>query len=116
MQIPDVKSIVEVFQKYPNATLVLVCMAQPLFDGMPPIRIYSMCTDNKFTADDVNARRCSMKNALQAERTTDQAWSGDGDSRNMKSMRVSVELGVPIPESKKKILYIFRLALNVALY
>ena len=43
--VTDAKSIVDVFEKYPRATLVLVVMTQPLAEGMPPIRILSFCTE-----------------------------------------------------------------------
>ena len=45
-----VNSIVEVFERFLRAGLMLIVMAQPQVDGIPPIRILSFCTDKKFTA------------------------------------------------------------------
>jgi hypothetical protein len=65
-------------------------MAQPLFDSIPPIRIISCCTDNKFTAEDVKARVHSILALV---------CSADGDAREMKFMRETEEMGLPVPKS-----------------
>nr|CAH0104240.1 unnamed protein product [Daphnia galeata] len=48
--VTHVNSIVEVFERFLRAALMLIVMAQPQVDGIPPIRILSFCTDKKFTA------------------------------------------------------------------
>ncbi|EFX70567.1 hypothetical protein DAPPUDRAFT_328025 [Daphnia pulex] len=97
--VTDIKSIVDVFEEFPRATLVLVVMAQPLVDSIPPIRILSFCTDNKFTAEDVKARMHSIITALAAEGILALVCSADGDAREMKFMRETEELGLPVPNS-----------------
>ncbi|KAK4005662.1 hypothetical protein OUZ56_010705 [Daphnia magna] len=97
--VTDVKSIVDVFQRFPRATLMLVVMAQPLVDGIPPIRILSFCTDNKFTAEDVTARMHTIITALAAEGILALVCSADGDAREVKFMRETEELGLPVPKS-----------------
>ncbi|KAK4012282.1 hypothetical protein OUZ56_021383 [Daphnia magna] len=97
--VTDVKSIVDVFERFPRATLMLVVMAQPLVDGIPPIRILSFCTDNKFTAEDVTARMHTIITALAAEEILALVCSADGDAREVKFMRETEELGLPVPKS-----------------
>ncbi|KAK4045387.1 hypothetical protein OUZ56_032994 [Daphnia magna] len=97
--VTDVKSIVDVFERFPRATLMLVVMAQPLVDGIPPIRILYFCTDNKFTAEDVTARMHTIITALAAEGILALVCSADGDAREVKFMRETEELGLPVPKS-----------------
>jgi hypothetical protein len=105
--VTDIKSIVDVFEEFPRATLVLVVMAQPLVDSIPPIRILSFCTDNKFTAEDVKARMHSIITALAAEGILALVCSADGDAREMKFLRETEELGLPVPKSIYNFLCIF---------
>ncbi len=99
--VTHVKSIVDVFECFPRATLMLIVMAQPLVDGIPPIRILSFCTDNKFTAEDVSARMHTIITALAAEGILALVCSVDGDAREIKFMRETdeQELELPVPKS-----------------
>ncbi|KAK4030977.1 hypothetical protein OUZ56_024407 [Daphnia magna] len=93
--VTDIKSIIDVFEEFRRATLMLVVMALPLVDRLPPIRILSFCTDNKFTAEDVKARMHFIISAFAAEGILALVCSADADAHEMKFMRETEELGIP---------------------
>ena len=95
--VTHVKSIVNVF--FLRATLVLIVMAQPQVDGISPSRILSFCTDIKFKAEDVTARMHTIITALAAEGILALVCFADGDAREMKFMRETEELELPVLKS-----------------
>ena len=91
-------AIENMFSTAPLAKYAYVYMAQPLCQGVPPFCLACMGTDNKFTAQHVMLRwkhiymGCWKRNILVV------SFGGDGDSRLMKAMRISVSLSIPSTE------------------
>jgi hypothetical protein len=86
--------IVKMFQNYPRATVCMIVMAQPLADGMPPMRLCSFGSDNRFTSCDVKNRLKTVQDILKSEGIEVTGYSADGDSRELKVMRQMLQLGV----------------------
>ena len=59
-----VARIINAFDKLDKATNVLIIMAQPMSDAVPPMRICSFGTNNKYTAVDVHNRLSTISAAL----------------------------------------------------
>ena len=91
-------AIENMFHNTPLAKYAYVYMAQPLYRGVPPFCLACMGTDNKFTAQHVMLRwkhiymQCWKRNIQVV------SFGGDGDSRLMKAMRISVCLATPAVE------------------
>jgi len=72
---------VRMFSTYKRATVLIVVMAQPMGDGIPPIRICSFGSDNTFKTTDVKHRLETMVSLLKTEGNIVLTYSADGDSR-----------------------------------
>ena len=75
-----------------------VYMAQPLCSSVPPICLACFGTDNKFTAEDVMLRWKYINEQCAQRNITVLSFGSDGDSRLMKSMKVSASFRTPQPE------------------
>ena len=71
-----------------------VYMAQPLASNIPPFRLSCIGTDQKFTAQHVLQRWQYIYSQCTERGITVASFGGDGDSRIMKAMRVSVSLSI----------------------
>jgi hypothetical protein len=71
----------------------MVVMAQPLADGIAPLRICSFGSDNRFTSADVKNRLDFIKDILKKNDIEVLGYSTDGDSRELKTMREQLKLG-----------------------
>lgn len=69
-------------------------MAQPLKENIPPFCLSIFGTDNKFLASDVLKRWSYIKEELEKLNIKILGISSDGDSRLLKSMKISSQLGV----------------------
>ena len=93
------EDIVTIFRKFQRATVVMVVMVQPLADKVPPLRLCSFGSDNKFTSDDVKRRLHFIENELKKSGIEVLTYSSDGDTRELKMMRQKLELGVQRSQS-----------------
>ena len=75
-----------------------VYMAQPLCSSIPPICLACLGTDNKFKAEDVMLRWKYIIEQCAQRNITVLSFGSDGDSRLMKSMKVSASFRTPQPE------------------
>lgn len=82
-----------IFKKFKRATSIMVIMTQPLAPKATPVRICSFGTDNRFTSDDVKNRLKTIRSELETIGIQVLTYSADGDSREMKVMRQSLQLG-----------------------
>ena len=80
------------FQNNAISKCAVVCMVQSLYHNAPPFILACLGTDNKFTAKHVLQRWQYIYNECAKRGITVLNFSGDGDSRIMKSMRVSTSL------------------------
>ena len=71
-----------------------VYMAQPLASNIPPFCLSCIGTDQKFTAQHVLQRWQYIYSQCTERGITVASFGGDGDSRIMKAMRVSVSLSI----------------------
>lgn len=69
-------------------------MAQPLKENIPPFCLCIFGTDNKFLASDVLRRWDFIKEELERLNINILGMSSDGDSRLLKSMKISSKLGI----------------------
>ncbi len=60
---------------------MIVMLAQPLGDGIPPMRICSFSNDNSFTATDVKNRLDTIVSLLKEKGISVLTYSPDRDSR-----------------------------------
>ena len=88
-----VARIINAFDKLDKATNVLIIMAQPMSDAVPPMRICSFGTNNKYTAVDVHNRLSTISAALTEVGIRILTYSADGDTRELKMMRTLMKLG-----------------------
>ena len=86
------KAIEEMFSKNQMAKYAYVYMATPLAVDAPPFCLACFGTDNKFTAEPVMLRWQYISEECQKRGITVLRFGGDGDSRVMKGMRISVGL------------------------
>jgi hypothetical protein len=97
------------FCKYEWATSIMVIMAQPLDVKAPPVRICYFGTNNKFTAIDVENRIAYITSELKKNGIWVETYSADGDARELKMMRNTINLGISPPvrgiKSKKYVKY-----------
>ncbi|XP_045029595.1 uncharacterized protein LOC123477582 [Daphnia magna] len=98
------EDIVNLFEKYERAAVVITVMAQTMDEQIPAIRIASFCSNNRFTADDVKHRANYIEAELNKLGIRMLTYSADGDSREMKMMRQVLNLGAlpPVSHDKKK--------------
>lgn len=97
-KVKTAEDIINMFASFERATNVMVIMAQPLAKNVSPIRILSFGTNNKFTADDVKNRVTKIETELNNAGIKVLSYSADGDSRELKMMRQTLQLGVSIPK------------------
>ena len=76
-------------------------MAQPLAN-VPPLRICSFGSNNKFTSDDVRRRVETIRDELKQAGITMLTYAADGDTRELKFMRENIQLGISPPKRKRK--------------
>ncbi len=69
------------FSTYKMATVLIVVVAQPMGDGIPPIRICLFGSDNTFKTTDVKHRLKTIVSLLKTEGIIVLTYSADGDSR-----------------------------------
>ena len=69
-----------------------VYMAQPLLYGAPAFVLACVGTDNKFCAEDVQKRWSYILTECKKRDITVVSFGADGDSRELKSMKLSVQL------------------------
>lgn len=97
--------IVKLCHNYEKATNAIVIMAQPLSDAVPPFRLCCFGTDNRYTASDVQSRHAKVEEELKKYGIILLTFAADGDSREMKVMRSSVELGLNVHDFSKILFY-----------
>lgn len=97
-KVKTAEDIIHLFETLPRASFVVVVMAQPLAD-VPGLRICSFASDNRFTTEDVKARKATIAAALEAEGIVMLSFSADGDARELKMERQDLELGKKPPKS-----------------
>ena len=85
-------AIESMFQKNAISKYAVVYVAQPLSSNAPPFVLACLGTDNKFTAKHVLQRWNYLYHECAKQGITVLNFSGDGDSRIMKSIRVSTSL------------------------
>lgn len=94
-----VKTAVDIFaafQTRKKASVVSVCMAQPLCDGSSPLRLFSIANANRYKSEDLASRMETLCEELAANGIETLVYSADGDSREMKFMRQMLHLGLPL--------------------
>lgn len=72
-------------------------MAQPLHVNAQPVHICYFATNNKFTASDVENRVANVTSELRKNRIWVVSYSADGDPRELKMMRETINLGICPP-------------------
>ena len=85
-------AIENMFKTATLAKYAYVYMAQPLDLRTPPFCLACIGSDNKFTAEQVLLRWKYIYNECKKRDIMVTTFSGDGDSRIMKAMKVSVSL------------------------
>nr|XP_029712516.1 uncharacterized protein LOC115257213 [Aedes albopictus] len=85
--VKSLRKIISDLENHRTADYVYVVMATPMVVGAAPICIFYMCTDNRFTSDDVTARWLYVERVLWQAGITTVAVSSDGDSRLLKAMK-----------------------------
>ncbi|KAK4022794.1 hypothetical protein OUZ56_008242 [Daphnia magna] len=96
------EDIVNLFEKYERAAVVITVMAQTMDEQIPAIRIASFCSNNRFTADDVKHRANYIEAELNKLGIRMLTYSADGDSREMKMMRQVLNLGALPPRLSRQ--------------
>ncbi len=99
------EDIQEVFQQFERSSVVMVIMAQPL-GNVPPIRICSFGTNNKFKSKDVKNRLLTVKKELNKVGITVLTYASDGDTRELKMMRELLQLGVRSTATEGSFMYL----------
>ena len=74
-------------------------MAQPLKPSTPAFILVCLCTDNKFTAEHVLKRWTYIRTECEKRGITVASYGADGDSRELKSMRITSGLLLKPSES-----------------
>jgi len=88
-----VEDIINMYTKMEKASVVFVIMAQPISDCVPPFRICAFGSNNKFTTVDVQRRVAAVENQLSKVGIQMISYCTDGDSREMKFMRLRMNFG-----------------------
>ena len=89
---------INIFEK---ATVAFVVMAQPLSDHVPPKRICSFGSNNRFTTINVHNPLSSIVKALHEIGVRVLNYSADADSRELKMMRDILKLGAKTTSNGK---------------
>lgn len=99
-----VESITKAFRQFSRASQEMVIMAQPFRrcgePDPPTFRICSFATDNKFDFTDTQNRLATVVQKLQEAGLKGMIYSADGDTRELKLMRMSYRLGVSLAQSR----------------
>ena len=82
------------FSNYERASSVMAIMAQPLDINAQPVRICYFVTNNKFTSSDVQNRITFITSELNYNGIRVETYSADGDPRELKMMRDTLQLGI----------------------
>jgi hypothetical protein len=85
-------AIENMFTSAPSAKYAYVYMAQPLSHSAPPFCLACMGSDKKFTAQHVMLRWKHIYKECMKRDIHVVSFGGDGDSRIMKAMKISVSL------------------------
>ena len=85
-------TIEAMFNNAPVSKYAYIYMAQPLASNIPPFCLSCIGSDQKFTAQHVLQRWQYIYSQCAERGITVASFGGDGDSRIMKAMRVSVSL------------------------
>ena len=91
-------AIEKMFRENTVSRYAYVYMAQPLCSNVPPICLACLGTDNKFKAEDIMLRWKYIVEQCAQRDITVLSFGSDGDSRLMKSMKVSASFRTPQPE------------------
>nr|CAH0107495.1 unnamed protein product [Daphnia galeata] len=100
-KVKTAEDIVNLFETLPWASVAVVVLAQPLAE-IPALRICSFASDNRFTMEDVKARKETIAEALEAEGIIMLSYSADCDARELKMERHDLELGKKPPKRCSK--------------
>ena len=92
------EAIEKMFASAPIAKYAYVYMAQPLCQSTPPFCLACMGSDNKFSAQHVMLRWKHINEEYAKRNIHVVSYGGDGDSRLLKAMRISVSLSTPSTE------------------
>lgn len=105
----SVESIARAFRCLPRATQQMVVMAQPFRSynqpDPPAFLICTFSTDNTFNYQDTENRIATITEKLQEAGIEVLIYSADGDSRELKLMRMSLRLGFPLSKQGNKSMY-----------
>lgn len=88
------------FSNYERASSVMAIMAQPLDINAQPVRICYFATNNKFTSSDVQNRITFITSELNYNGIRVETYSADGDPRELKMMRDTLQLGICGPSHR----------------
>ena len=102
-----IEDITAHFQRARPASVVMVVVAQPIGGHFPGIRICAFGSDNRFTSLDVKRRASTIESTLRAAGIEMIGYAADGDSRELKSMRETLQLGVRPPKMPKGIYFLY---------
>ena len=72
----------------------MVIMAEPLDINAQPVRICYFATNNKFTSSDVQNQILFITSELNNNGIRVETYSADGDPRELKMMRDTLQLGI----------------------
>ena len=86
------KAVEEMFQNHTKAKYAYVYMAQSLDQSIPAFCLACFGTDNRFIAEHVLMRWNKIREQCKKRGIRVISFGGDGDSRLMKAMRLSVSL------------------------
>lgn len=85
-------SIKESFRNSVMSKYAFVYMAQPLLHGAPAFVLACIGTDNRFCAEDVQKQWSYILTECKIRDITVVSFGADGDSRELKSIQLSVQL------------------------
>ena len=82
------------FSNYERASSVMVIMAQPLDINVQPVWICYFATNNKFNSSDVQNWIAFITSELNNNGIRVETYSAEGDLRELKMMRDTLQLGI----------------------
>lgn len=91
-------AIENMFKENAISKYAYVYMAQPLYGDVPPMLLACLGTDNRFKAQDVMLRWKHIVEQCAERNINVLSFGSDGDSRLMKSMKVSTSFKISHPE------------------
>ena len=91
-------AIENMFNENAISKYAYVCMAQSLCGNAPPMLLACLGTDNKFKTQDVMLRWKHIAEQYAEQNINVLSLGSDGDSRLMKSMKVSTSFKISHPE------------------